>query len=145
MYICIHMSLSLYIYIYIIYIERESNRDVLRGPGLPAGPGDMKVAPMRVPPGNSTFRFQKCQETEPVTHKFELPSATSHILATCKNQITAGWKTQSRKKSYNQPVHKLTSKPMMQTSNKYIYVSICVYLYTHMCIYILYRPVHTCA
>ena len=104
---------------------------------------------MGVPPGNSTFRFQKCQKTQPVTHKFELPSATSQILAICKNPNHCGLENAkpqeviqptsaqidlktNHKKSYNQPVRKSTSKPMMQTSTKYIDVNICVY-FIHTC------------
>ena len=99
---------------------------------------------MGVPPGNSTFRFQKCQKRSLKHTSLNSRVRQAKFQQSAKTQITAGWKTQSRKKSYNQPVHKLTSKPVVQTSTKYTYVYMYISLYTHVHLHFGSPCAHMC-
>ena len=97
-----------------------------------AWPGSMKVAPMGVPPGTSTFQVLKCQKTKPETHKFELPSATSKILAICKNPNRCGLEN-AKSQEVVQPTNVQIELKTNDTDKSHIYMYICIcifYLYT---------------
>ena len=95
---------------------------------------------MGVPPGKSTFQVLKRQKTKPETHKFELPSATSKILAICKNPNRCGLEN-AKSQEVVQPTNVQIELKTNDTDKSHIYIYI--YIYIYICIYVYLYFIYT--